>query len=92
MATVLHMDVAECQTIKTAIDTTKSELLDRGNQITSRVQSMVGSTWIAPSATQFNDEIGNWLKALNQNLDMLQSLSDRLNKEISEWENTANTF
>jgi WXG100 family type VII secretion target len=88
MAT-LHMDVDSVRSTQANIVSVKGQLNDQVNTIGQAVDSMVGSTWSAPGATQFQSEFQNWRTAMLQSLEQLEQLATRLNGEITEWESTA---
>ncbi len=88
MAT-LHMDVESCKSAQANIVNIRTQLTEQVNTLGSAVDNMVGATWIAPGATQFQGEFQNWRSAMMQALDQLEQLANRLNAEIAEWEATS---
>ncbi|MEA4907328.1 MAG: WXG100 family type VII secretion target [Chloroflexi bacterium] len=88
MAT-LHMDVDACRSVRSSLDSNRQQLVQEVNAVTSQVRSMVGATWIAPGADNFQNEIEDWSKGMEQYLENLENLAKRLDNEIVEWENAA---
>lgn len=86
MATTRFMDLDACRSTNNNINTTKEAISDQVNQIFSQVDSMVGSTWVAPGADQFKGEFEQWRSQVMQALEALQGLSDRFRTEIDNWE------
>jgi len=80
------MDVDACRSTNTNINSTKETINDQVTQIFSQVDSMVGSTWIAPGADQFKGDFEQWRSQVMQALEALQGLSDRFKLEIDKWE------
>ena len=88
MATI-HMEVESCRTTASAIGNTKSALEEQVNTLANTVNSTVGSAWIAPSATEFQNAYQEWANTMKQLMEQLASLQQRLNAEIAEFEQTA---
>lgn len=84
----LHMDVDSVRSTQANIVNVRSQLNDQVTALAGSVDSMVGSTWIAPGANQFQSEFQNWRSAMLQALDQLEQLSNRLANEANEWEAT----
>ncbi len=87
MAT-LHMDVESVRSTQANIVSVKSQLNDQVSALSSSVDGIVGSAWIAPGANQFQSEFQNWRSAMMQALDQLEQLATRLAAEANEWEAT----
>ena len=88
MATI-HMEVESCRDTSTTMGNTKSTLEEQVTSLGQRVDSTVGSAWIAPSATEFQGAYQEWSAAMKQLLEQLAALQQRLNSEITEFETTA---
>lgn len=84
----LHMDVESVRSTQANIVNVKSQLNDQVTSLASSVDSMIGSSWIAPGANQFQSEFQNWRNAMMQALEQLEQLSNRLAVEANEWEAT----
>lgn len=89
---ILHMDTDACYAVKGQILNSKEAINDSMTQINSQVSSMVGSTWIAPGADQFKGEIEQWVSQVRQALENLQTLADRLQREVDGWDEEGKTF
>lgn len=89
---VLHMDTDACYAVKGQIVNSKEAINDSMIQINSQVSSMVGSTWIAPGAEQFKGEIEQWVSQVQQALENLQTLADRLQNEVQNWTGEGQSF
>lgn len=85
----IHMDVESCQAVRSSMINTKDQLGQQAQQLKGSVDNMVGQTFIAPAADQFKGEVEAWYGKMNQLLEELQTLTDRLNREIDEFVNSA---
>jgi len=83
------MDVDGCRSVQSGMVTAKNDLQQRSTEVKSQVDSMVGTTFIAPSAEQLKGEVETWYGKMAQLLEEFQVLSDRFNREIAEFETTA---
>jgi hypothetical protein len=54
--------------------------------------SLVGGAWDAPAALQFLDQVNLWRQQTDSTLEVLADLSNRLGREIEQWEQTAAMF
>jgi WXG100 family type VII secretion target len=87
MAT-LHMEVETARSTQNTMTNTHA-------QLTSMVQSMNNAVnglqpaWLGNSATEFFGEYDQWRGTTTQLLEALNTLTTRLNSEISEWESMA---
>ena len=83
--TTLHMEVETARSTQNTMTNTQA-------QLTSMVQSMNNSVnglqpaWLGNSATEFFGEYDQWRSTTQQLLEALNTLTTRLNGEISEWE------
>ena len=73
------------QVMMTAEDTMRQQL----NNLASNVNNLVGTSWVAPSANQFQGEIDAWRQQVESVLSQLSQLKVRLDSEIAEWESSA---
>jgi WXG100 family type VII secretion target len=88
----LHMNVESCRSTRSSIQSTHDTLNNEATQMKGRVDAMTGGDWIAPSANQFKNEFENWHSRANSLLQELEQLGQKLDREITEWENTASTL
>lgn len=91
MATI-HMDTDSCRTVQNNISSTKEQLVSQISTLTNAVNGMVGSTWIANSANEFQTTYQEWLTTTNQLLEQLATLGTRLGNEIAEFESIQQTL
>ena len=88
MATI-HMEV---ESIHSAVNTMRNALTTIENQVNilgNTVNSVVGSAWIAPSANEFQSAFQEWAWSSKMLLEQLETLSQRLNAEVTEFEQNA---
>lgn len=85
MATI-HMDFDSCRSVQSSISTTKEQIVSEITTLTSAINNMVGTTWIAPSATEFQTTYQEWQNTTNQLLEQLAALGTRLGNEITKME------
>jgi WXG100 family type VII secretion target len=88
MATI-HMEVESCRTTATAIGNAKTAMEDQMTNLGSTVSNTVGSAWIAPSATEFQNTYQEWTNSMKQLMEQLATLQQRLNTEIADFEEAA---
>ena len=88
MAT-LHMDVEACRNVQSQINNIQSQMSSEVSTMTSTIQGMVGGLWMGNSANEFSAEYDNWRATMNQLLEALLTLDNRLSTEITEWETMA---
>lgn len=91
MAT-LHFDTDAGRQTSNLIATTCSNLQSELNNLGQRVNGMVGSEWMGNSAVEFQSEYQTWGQQLQNLVEQLQTLRQRLDAEIAEWETTASRF
>ncbi|MCI0732048.1 MAG: WXG100 family type VII secretion target [Chloroflexi bacterium] len=91
MAT-LHFDTDAGRQTSNLIATTCSNLQSEMNTLGQRVNGMVGSEWQGNSAIEFQGEYQSWSQQLQNIIEQLQTLRQRLDTEIAEWEATASKF
>jgi len=84
MATI-HMEVEACQSVQNTMGQAKGDLEQRAREVLSQVDSMIGSTYIAPGAEQLKGEVDTWHGKMTQLLEELQELTNRLNREIVQF-------
>jgi WXG100 family type VII secretion target len=71
---------------------TQNNLVNTHQQLTSMVQSMTSAVnglqpaWLGNSASEFYGVYDQWRTQMNSMLEQLQTLSSRLQTEITEWE------
>lgn len=86
MAT-LHMEVESARSAYSSLTTVNSNLTSELSTLTSTVQGLVGTAWMGNSANEFSTEYENWRTSMTTLLEHLTTLGQRLNNEITEWEN-----
>ncbi|MCL4868728.1 MAG: WXG100 family type VII secretion target [Anaerolineae bacterium] len=74
------------------ITTTCQNLQSEMTSLSNRINSMVGSEWIGNSANQFQSEFQTWSEQLRSCVTNLETLRQRLEREITEWEQAAATL
>jgi uncharacterized protein YukE len=84
----LHMEVDACQQNSQRIQQTKEQVETQWQAQTAMVNSMVGSTWVAPAADQFLNDYQQWEQAEKAQLQKLMDLKQRLDTEIVQWIDT----
>jgi len=89
MPGTLHMDVDTCRTVQKGILNTKDQIDQQLTAVKNAVDGMVGTTWIAPGATQYHGDFQTWVSQLTQLSQQLADLATRLSTEIDQWEQAA---
>ena len=91
MAT-LHFDTDAGRSTVSQLNVSSNELQSQLNTLSQRVNGMVGSEWIGNSANQFQSEFQNWSQQLQQVMQNLETLRQRLETEIADWEQEASAL
>jgi len=87
MAT-LHMEVETARSTQSNMTNTHSQLMSMVQSMTSAVNGLQPA-WMGNSATEFFGEYEQWKSSMTTMLENLQTLSTRLQSEITEWESMA---
>ena len=87
--TTLHMDVESVRNTRSNLQSVHDEMSSQLSSLASSVQGVVGSAWQGNSANEFNSEFEQWRTSVNQILEQLSVLGQRLDSEITEWETMA---
>jgi uncharacterized protein YukE len=87
--TTLHMDVELSRNVVSQMRKTCDNLHTEVASLSNCMQSFVGSSWISPAASEFSNDISEWSQVLRIKINELEALSERLEREIAEWEATA---
>jgi WXG100 family type VII secretion target len=90
--TTLHFDTDAGRNTSSLIRTTISNLQSELNTLQQRVNGMVGAEWQGNSAQQFQGEFQNWSEQLRNTISQLETIQQRLDREIAEWEQAASTL
>ena len=86
--TTLHMEVETARA-------TQSNIANTYQQLSSLLQSMSSSVgnlqpvWMGNSATEFFGLYDQWKSSMNTTLENLNTMAQKLNTEINEWEQMA---
>lgn len=91
MATI-HMEVEAVNGVVNTINSAKESITQQVASLDSNVDGMVGATWIAPSATQFQSTYKEWATMMRNMTEQLESLNARLRAEIAEFEAAAQSL
>lgn len=92
MSTPLHMNVDACTQAQVKlnqfIEETKTNL---GTQ-KATMDSLVGSEWIAPAASQYQSEFEQINQNMTQLLERFNQLSETFKGEIAQWTETGSAL
>lgn len=88
MAT-LHMDVDTCESTQRNMVSQHDQMKSAIDNLTTSVNSTVGSAWMGNSATEFQSLYDDLQRRVNMNVQELEQLAVRLQNEITEWVNAA---
>jgi uncharacterized protein YukE len=89
---VLHMDVDACQGMQRDIIATQTQLSEQVTSLTNLIDNMIGKSWIAQGATQYQGDYQKWIEITKKHVDELKAFGDRLQEEIKRWEEFAKTY
>lgn len=89
---LLRMDVDACRQTAANLQTTGGLMEASTSALTNTINSMVGTAWIAPGASEFNANFQQWQTGVQQMLTILKEMSTALETEVQEWEQVASTF
>ena len=85
----LHMTVPDVEAMLTAFRSAAETTDAQMQNSASFCNSIVGSAWIAPGATQFQEELNQWVNNVRQLCAEWDALNNRLRNEIDQWVSTA---
>jgi WXG100 family type VII secretion target len=88
MAT-LKLDTDLARHVHSTMASTYGEFRNNVNTVNASARNLLEGNWEGNSAIEFRDQFDSWYQQVNTNLQMLQELADRLNREIGEWEAAA---
>jgi uncharacterized protein YukE len=88
MAT-LHMDVETSRKVVSQMRKTCDNLHTEVADLSNSMKAFIGSSWISPAGSEFSNDINEWSQALRIKINELEALTERLEREIAEWEATA---
>jgi len=89
---LLEMNVDAVRSVRGSISRTHDSLSKSADSLNSLVSNTVGKTWIAPGADQFQTEFQEWLTGFQALIKALEQDGQRLNEEVSKWEEVARNY
>ena len=81
----LHMDVDATHALVAEIRSTSQQFQQQFASLSTRVDSTIGTTWIAPGAIVFQDEFRQCSIRVREVIEQMESLALRLQQETAEW-------
>jgi len=90
--TTLHMDIGVSRVVVNQMNQTCDELHSQLVVLNNCIQPFVGSSWISPAATNFSSEFTHWTQRQRLMVEELQTLAQKLEIEIAQWEEAAANF
>jgi uncharacterized protein YukE len=81
----IRMNTGTCRDVQRHMENSGNQLENQVRRVRLVADDLVGSYFVAPSANQFHSEIDNWSRETNHLLNELQSLADRLGREIRKY-------
>lgn len=85
----IHMEVEPNRSLVNNIRNTSATIQGSFSSLSNQVHSTVGSSWVAPSATEFLESFQEVSLIVREALNKMEVLSAKLQNEILEWEQTA---
>ena len=85
----LHMEVEIAKSTNSTMKTSYATLTSTLQSATAAVNNLRGGAWLGPSSVEFFGQYDQWKSRTTTALNDLQTMADRLTKEINEWEITA---
>lgn len=89
---VLHMDVDACRAAAAGMQTTQGQMEASASALLNSINTLVGTGWIAPGATQYQASFQQWQGVVASLLESLKGMSAGLEVEIQEWEQVSSSF
>ena len=83
------MDTVSCEQVKNQIIQSQTQLEDQVTTIQTAIDNMIGATWKAPGANQYQGEFQQWSTQVKSIVGQLNDLANRLGTEIAQWEQVA---
>lgn len=88
----LYMDTDQLRSSLDRIHAVHGQMLEQIQSLTQQIDYLVGVAWQAPAAVHFGNDFSYCQQTIMLLLNELEGLSIDLNREISEWEETGNSF
>lgn len=89
---ILHFDTdAGTNTVNT-INTCTANMRNELNTMRNKVMTLTSSEWQGNSANDFQQEVQAWGQRVETTLTNLETLRQKLEREIQEWLQVAQTF
>jgi len=86
------MDTEETQAHIDKVNESVSEIYEILHQILTKVNAIIPEEWESPSANEFLEGLSDHINRFDPKLEEITELNQRLEKEITQWSETAATF
>jgi uncharacterized protein YukE len=83
------MEIGPIQDIQAKMVQYKETMLNELTALTSQINQTVGTAWQGNSATEFKHQYNALRDQITQQLDALEQMAQALQKEITQWNETA---
>lgn len=89
---ILHFDTDSGRDVLNTINTCATQVRNEMNTVRNKVNNLTGSEWQGNASVEFQQEMQTWVQRLETTLNNLDTLRQKLDREIQEWEAAGQTF
>lgn len=89
---ILHFDTDSGRDMVNTINTCANQVRNEMNTMRNKVTSLTSSEWQGNASNEFQQEVQTWVQRLETTLTNLETLRQKLDREIQEWETVAQSF
>lgn len=90
--TTMHMEEEIVRSTQAKMISEKEAMLNVLTSLTSQINQTVGTAWISPSATEFQQGYEQLRTQIVQQMDALGQMAQALQNEINQWVEHARTM
>ena len=89
---VLHFNTDVGRDMVNNINTCANQVRSELNTMRNKVDTLTGSEWQGNASVEFQQEMQTWSQRLETTLTNLETIRQKLDREIQEWEAAAQSF
>jgi WXG100 family type VII secretion target len=89
---VLHFNTDVGRDVVNSINTCANQTRSELNTMRNKVSNLTGSEWQGNASVEFQQEVQTWSQRLETTLTTLETIRQKLDREIQEWEAAAQSF
>jgi DNA phosphorothioation-dependent restriction protein DptG len=90
--TIMHMNVETVSEVQEKIAKEQRDIEERMTTLTAAVHGLEEGAWVGYSASQFFYEYEMIKRLMEQHMETMKELAERMKKEINEWQGVASSM